>query len=283
MSWVITGREAGTLGLLDQYSNAALAYSLRSLSIYYTGPVVRVRRSSDNAEQDFTATQVSNGTLTTFCGVGNGFVQTWYDQSGNGRNAVQSTQAAQPQIVSSGSLITAGSKPSLQYSGAQNLSATHGITLNGSSTLSIIVVAYPLEARAANGQKACVRIPESGSWGSVYLQVATNGLQYRFGTSQTLNDVTVSASLSAAISQVFKEGVTEYARLNGVTYTRTGALLSLANNTSSLNIGQGETALGTGLPSFFNGKTSEVIFYSRTARDSASEIEANINAHYAVY
>ena len=33
MSWIITGKEAGSLGLLDQYGGAAAAYSLRALSI----------------------------------------------------------------------------------------------------------------------------------------------------------------------------------------------------------------------------------------------------------
>ena len=38
--------------LLDTYPNAAVAYSLRKLRTAYTGAAIRVRRSSDNAEQD---------------------------------------------------------------------------------------------------------------------------------------------------------------------------------------------------------------------------------------
>ena len=41
---------------------AEVAYSLRQVVSSYTGPVVRVRRSSDNAEKDFTATEVKDGT-----------------------------------------------------------------------------------------------------------------------------------------------------------------------------------------------------------------------------
>ena len=82
-------------GLLDKYTGAAAAYSLRKLSSS-TSNVVRVRRSSDDAEQDFTAAQVSDGTLESFCGVGDGFVATWYDQSGNDNHAVQATTTAQP-------------------------------------------------------------------------------------------------------------------------------------------------------------------------------------------
>ena len=38
--------------LLDTYTGAAVAYSLRKLRTAYTGAAIRVRRSSDNAEQD---------------------------------------------------------------------------------------------------------------------------------------------------------------------------------------------------------------------------------------
>jgi len=51
------------LGLLDNYAGAAAAYSLRKLARNTTS-VVRVRRSSDNAEKDFTAGEAANGTLT---------------------------------------------------------------------------------------------------------------------------------------------------------------------------------------------------------------------------
>ena len=76
-----------TPGLLDLVPGAAAAYSLRSLSRSYAGPVVTVRRSSDDAEEDFTAAEVADGTLAAFCGAGDGFVKQWWDQSGNGAHA----------------------------------------------------------------------------------------------------------------------------------------------------------------------------------------------------
>ena len=67
----------------------AAAYSLRSL----TGgdpEVVNVRRSSDNDERKFTVSQINSGALASYIGSGNdGFVETWYDQSGNGNHATQ--------------------------------------------------------------------------------------------------------------------------------------------------------------------------------------------------
>ena len=94
--------------LLNNFSGAAAAYSVRSLNTAYTGPLVRVRRSSDNAETDIFANRngdLDTSTLSIFCGSGNGFVTTWYDQSGNGRHQVQSTASKQPKIYDSISKI----------------------------------------------------------------------------------------------------------------------------------------------------------------------------------
>lgn len=70
-------------------------------------PIMRVRRSSDDDEQDFTAAERTDGTLADFCGAGDGFLRTWYDQSGNGRHAAQATAARQPQVVASGVVLDA--------------------------------------------------------------------------------------------------------------------------------------------------------------------------------
>ena len=107
--------------LLDAVPGAAAAYSLRQLSNAYTGPVVTVRRSSDDAEEDFKASEIDDGTLTAFCGAGDGLVKTWFDQSGNtGRDASQGTAANQPKIVSSGSLVTESGKAALEFDGSDD-------------------------------------------------------------------------------------------------------------------------------------------------------------------
>ena len=62
------GGGGGSSFLLDDYPNTnGYSYSLRQLSSTVTN-VVRVRRGSDNTEQDFTAAGITDGTLATFCG-----------------------------------------------------------------------------------------------------------------------------------------------------------------------------------------------------------------------
>ena len=117
--------------LLDSVPGAAAAYSLRQLSNSYTGPVVTVRRSSDNAEADFTASEIDDGTLTAFCGAGDGFVKTWHDQSGSGNDASQGTAIYQPKIVSSGSLVTEGGKAALEFDGSDDRLVATGYKPSG--------------------------------------------------------------------------------------------------------------------------------------------------------
>jgi hypothetical protein len=90
--------------LLDAYPNASAAYSLRKLRGAYAGSAIRVRRSSDNAEQNigFVNNFLDTATLTSFCSGTNGFVKTWFDQSGNGLNFDSTSAGSQPQIIFSG-------------------------------------------------------------------------------------------------------------------------------------------------------------------------------------
>lgn len=93
--------------LLDAYPGAAAAYSLRQLSSTYSGDAIRVRRSSDNAEQNigFVSNELDTASLETFCSGTDGFVRTWYDQSGNSGAATQLNVSTQPQIVSNGTYL----------------------------------------------------------------------------------------------------------------------------------------------------------------------------------
>jgi hypothetical protein len=64
-----TTTTAGLL-LLDAYSGGSAAFSLRKLRAAYTGSAIRVRRASDNAEQDigFVNNQLDTGSLSSFAG-----------------------------------------------------------------------------------------------------------------------------------------------------------------------------------------------------------------------
>lgn len=90
---------------LDIYKdNIVLGFSYYKLLSTYNGYCVRVRRSSDNMSQDFgfINNYIDYASIVAFCGTGNGYVHTWYNQFVGGNNAIQTSNNNQPQIVSNG-------------------------------------------------------------------------------------------------------------------------------------------------------------------------------------
>jgi hypothetical protein len=127
--------------LLDLYQYSAAAYSVRKLRTAYTGSAIRVRRSSDNAEQNigFVNNELDTASLATFVGANNGFVTTWYDQSFYGRNLIETTSANQPIIVSAGTIQTSNGKPAVYFDTiAKNLSVAYNFPGTSSFIFDII-------------------------------------------------------------------------------------------------------------------------------------------------
>jgi len=91
---------ASTL-FLDQVQNPTGAYSLSRLSSSYNDFAVRVRRSSDNTEQDigFYGDDFDLASFNSFVGGDSAYATIIYDQSGNGFNLIQSDPSRQPEIV----------------------------------------------------------------------------------------------------------------------------------------------------------------------------------------
>lgn len=128
--------------LLDVYIGAEAAYSLRKLRTAYSGDAIIVRRSSDNTSQSigFINNELDTTSLLSFVGSNNGFVTTWYDQSGNGRDLTQTTATDQPRIVNAGVLETLNGKPSIYNYGTttssgKKMTVSFGVTLSQPNTI----------------------------------------------------------------------------------------------------------------------------------------------------
>lgn len=174
-------------GILDDYPSAAAAYSLRALSeAWLAGDVVEVRRSSDSSTQSFTAKQVADGTLTAFCGAGDGFVSTWYDQSGNGNDATQINTARQRQIVSSGSLVLLNEQPALSGAFEYNTSA---IALSGDFSIISLGAWNVLDSLLGDQSSSSPRIRTTS--GGFQLNIVNNA-----NTAANINIPTQSGSQS---------------------------------------------------------------------------------------
>lgn len=111
--------------LLDEFPDAAAAYSLRLLRTDYLGPAIRVIRSSDDAEQDIGF--LIDGTLDipallAFVGLSDGLVRILYDQSENAIHlSGQIVTAEMPKIVIGGALQTTNAQPAMAFDGVDDV------------------------------------------------------------------------------------------------------------------------------------------------------------------
>ena len=260
-----------TLALLDAYPGAAAAYSVRKLRTAYTGSAIRVRRSSDNAEQDigFSGGNLDTTSLTSFCGAGNGFVTTWYDQSGGGNNLTQTTAAQQPQIVSSGSVITTlGGKPCCQFDGTKYIYKNWSINLSQPYT-NISVNRYA--SLTSPTTFPYIMRNEFGVDTNLSLLGALSGLNRMF------NGTNLNHSVAVAVDT------------NYLWFGVPNASLTINNVTTTGNSGSndfvGGLTLGTynGIIGGLNGFLSEQIIYSGSKSSDQTGIQNNINTYYGIY
>jgi hypothetical protein len=83
---------------------------------------------------------------------GDGYITTWYDQSGNKNNAIQATTGAQPKIVDGvNGIIKANNRPVIQFDGNDQL-------VNTSFNNSTVSTAFFVASRLANNQSFMARL-----------------------------------------------------------------------------------------------------------------------------
>lgn len=82
------------------------AFGFQSIYPLYGGPLIRLRRGSDNVQSDFykaaSGTFVDTAAITTWLGGATGYLHTLYDQSGRSNNYTQTTAGNQAPIVIDG-------------------------------------------------------------------------------------------------------------------------------------------------------------------------------------
>lgn len=174
------------VGALDSYtSNLDVAWSVaRRLLTSYAGSLIRVRRSSDNTEQDIG--YAADGSLDTtallaFVGAGNGFVTRVYDQTGS-KHFINTTAANQPRIVNAGSLVTIGSnsKPAMEVvtDNVQRMATAAFTALTGTSMTMAAYMRIMTFATAGRLIGGCqLAQNDSGTLGWLPAYVATPGLR----------------------------------------------------------------------------------------------------------
>jgi hypothetical protein len=256
---------------LDRVPNAAAAYSLRKLRTGYTGPAVRVRKGTSPSETfmdiGFVNGELDVTALLTFAGGGDAFVHTWYDQSGNGNNAVRGTEDNQPMIVSGGKVVTDNNKTSIQFDGGKTM------TMNNVIVATDFSVHYVANPEQANGDAIIV----GGNTGNVQLRMKNGGRPQLFFYDQS----TSASSRLMASAALFSQA----------SFVRRGSTVSFYSNGYDLGSGTAGNSIqirklnswGSSDGGSRKQRTSEVIIYTSAISDPQRiAIERNQGSYFGI-
>ena len=259
-------------GVLDSLSATAASFSVRRLRGGYTGALLRVRRSTDNVQQDIGATVAGNldtAALTSFCGSASCSVTTWYDQSGNGRSAVQATNSAQPALVTSGAIERLNSRPGVRFALGWLMAAPQSLTNSNEFTVSMTMVertrgaAFNFRLLASNGVRLLAHIPYAD--GVFYFDVGSAYAPNRISQAWTVPIgtpaiVTLRNSASAVTRSVYVNGSFF---LSGNGYAAASDIFGFAEN--------------------YRGHISEVILFPSSIADGDRQtLERNQGDYYGI-
>lgn len=254
-----------------QQANALGLYSLRKLFVDYRGYCVRLRRDSDDAVKDFGFLNgyVDTEAIAAWAGEEDVFVVRWYDQSGNGRHAAQSTAAAQPQLV----LAAADGLPEIVCDGDDDYMVTGAL---GAATTTLHVMSvFALKSFTSEGSADTIYDVDSASDAMIVatqsgtrLFAGTNNSADGIGSVYTLGDRTQTSALYDPAGCHF--------RRDGALVGAFAATTTLSGSSMTIGV-RGNLAAG----SFANVAFREFVAYT-TAQEKEAAIEADQMASWGM-
>ncbi len=191
----------GNINEID-ISSLQAAYGLRDLNPQQNDFAIRVRRSSDNAEQDIgfdVNGELDRTALLDFVGRGasdQGFVTRWYDQSGNDRDMTQTDTTKQGVIVSGGVVVQrADGSAAISFNNGRNGTNNDYMTANGIAATDWKSVAVYAKVQAegnANGSLFNLGDADIGRLNACYPEPGTGYIfdVYNHGTPGALGRLT---------------------------------------------------------------------------------------------
>ena len=263
------GAAAGLL--LDDYPTASAAYSLRLLRTAYTGDAIMVRRSSNNDSLaiGFSGGVLDTAAMKTFCNSTNCFVRVWYDQSGNGNDLRQTTNANQPKIQDSiAGVLRENLQVRMDFDGTNDF-FQRSFTIG--STLTRFIVFR--DDGPQNNTK--ILFDDGATFDRAYLNSTTvNTIRIITGNTSLVFSGSVPNNTQYLTYNLFA-GASSAININGATPT-TGTLNSVTY--SGITIGMRQN---TGFNA--NMRLQEVILYPSNQSSNRAAIETNINNFYSIY
>jgi hypothetical protein len=286
---------------LDGYTadlKAGLAPVL--LDVTYTGDCIRVRRASDNTEQDIGFDgngDLDTSALTSFCTGTNCFIRTWYDQSGQGNNFTQTTTASQPKIYdSSTGVLKRNLVPAPDFDGSddsmtqavnlgihKNVGYAHIYTVHASDTSTTQTVYFAATGDNANA-KSRINVAKlntnKANGGGRRLDADSSASVTSTGNLNNSTQYLHTAEFDFATSDL-----RQY--INGSVDGSTTSFQTDGNtsNTDSSNSTGAAITLGSlgGTANRFDGGIQALIIYSADKSANRAAITSALNNYFNVY
>jgi hypothetical protein len=252
--------------------NSNYAFSLRKLRSLYTGPAIRVRRSSDNSEQDisFDASGNLNQTaLLSFVGANDGFVVTWYDQSGNGNHAVAPATVNQPQIVISGAVYKQNNMPAIKSIFIAGNSNSSRLTFLPTATFT--TNQFSLVGQSITAGNYSLFLQQAGPSSYLRLNPTDNLEAWTNGANVITSSTSQASSVLKVFSALFSTGIL-YANGSPIGSSSAGTLSTTSSTIALFNGPSGTLPL--------NGSISELISFPASV--STSFLESNQSLYYSI-
>jgi len=260
--------------LLDTYSSAAAAYSVRKLSSTYSGPCMKVRKDDGvdtGTDIGFDADGNLNITaIAAHCGTDNGYVVTWYDQSGNSRNATQTTTADQPQIYNGTAVLTRNGKPAAVFDGSSDyMDMPDSMLPSNINNCSVFTV----QTNESSPNGATFNIGGYAGNDRWFQTVVVSNVEY-FGYGSSYSAINIGA---ATTSQRLITAIAGSTQGNAQCFVNGTSQGSVALQSATPSSGSGELVRSAYLA---NGAFQEVIVYHSDESTNRTGIESEISTHY---
>lgn len=264
-------------------ANVASAWSFRRLTASYSGALIRIRRDTDDVEQDFSGdTSVDTQEIDTFLAGGNGFVKTLYDQIGS-NDLTQNTPALQPAYISEG---INNKSPACNFNGTSHYMSADGLSsvfTGEDKPFTSIVVSSP---DTTTGTQTAWSLGSSSDFNPFHAQDMTSGswrIVKKDDAATILSTAVVTAAASDFVSTIRCDG-TEIQSLNGIS-GRGVTVPNISLDVGTLTLDR-FTVGALGRPSYINfmdGKISDIIMCSSALSDASVNIIMNdIQAYYDI-
>ena len=278
----LTVTAAAPAFLLDTYTGAAAAYSVRKLRSAYVGSCMRVREDGTDTETDigFDANgDLDTAAIGTHCGSNNGFVVTWYEQSTNGRDIEQPTAGSpslQPKIYdgTTQSVVTDGTSsiPAIYFDGSNALGSSSFTTVSQPLT-----VFHSLTLTQAFGGTKYIWSLQGFSGG--VNNMADNGTKWKYWYGGSLDR-------NVGVSGIGQHLLTSLADGTDSTVWQNGSMV-IEGRQDAGSVGMDQIYLGgwNSTINQFDGYINEWIIYptDQDAAGNRSGIEENINSNFLIY